>query len=70
MTKKQKGGDKDSVDYNTALSALGFIPGVGKGVKAGKKAKKVKKSKKSKKQAGGTFNTGQGSFIEPGMEQI
>ena len=34
------------------------------------KIKSMKGFKKSKKQAGGTFNTGQGSFIEPGTEQI
>ena len=35
-----------------------------------RKARKAKKGKKFKKQTGGSFNTGRGSFIEPGVEQI
>ena len=78
--------DSKSIDYNTALSALGLIPAVGKAGKAlikaakiakaakkaapKKKGKKVRKPLNYKKQTGGSFNTGQGSFIEPGTEQI
>ena len=80
--------DSKSIDYNTALSALGLIPAVGKAAKAlskaakiakaakkpapnsPKKGKKVRKPLNYKKQTGGSFNTGQGSFIEPGTEQI
>ena len=86
VKKKQKGGENKEVDYNAALSALGLIPAVGaagkalskaaKIAKAAKKAapkkkgKKVRKPLNYKKQTGGSFNTGQGSFIEPGTEQI
>lgn len=71
--KYQEGGE---VDYNTALSTLGLIPALGKkGIDPkkktlGKKLKKRKPGKNLKKQAGGTFNTGQGSFVEPGSEMI
>jgi len=42
-----------------------------KSTKKGSVGEKLKKfQKKIRRQTGGTFNTGQGSFIEPGMEQI
>ena len=74
LGKKQKGGEKKEIDYNKALSLLGLIPGMGAAGKAlgkvAKKAKKTAKKKKGKKQPGGAFNTVQGSFVEPGIEQI
>jgi hypothetical protein len=72
-TESKKDKPNKSIDYNKALSVLGLIPAAGKVAKLGKaarKARKAKKGKKFKKQTGGSFNTGRGSFIEPGVEQI